>query len=74
MKPKTQEIAPTDDLCRSRVDQMINMHHELVMLTQRIDWHCLDSQLDLAMQMQADHPEPLNGRPAITQIDACLIG
>jgi IS5 family transposase len=46
MKPKIQEIAPTDDLFRSRLDQMINMRHELVVLTQRIDWHYLDSQLD----------------------------
>ncbi len=35
----------SDDLFRSRLDQMINMCHELVLLADRIDWTYLDEQL-----------------------------
>ena len=37
---------PSDDLFRSRLDQIINLRHELVQLADRIDWEHLDSQLD----------------------------
>jgi IS5 family transposase len=42
MKPKTQDIPATDDLFRSRLDQIINLRHELVKLADRIDWNHLD--------------------------------
>ncbi len=35
----------SDDLFRSRLDQMINMRHELVLLADLIDWTYLDEQL-----------------------------
>ena len=35
----------SDDLFRSRLDQMINLRHELVILADRIDWRHLDNQL-----------------------------
>ncbi len=56
MKTKHPEIS-SDDLFRSRLDQMINMRHELVLLADRLDWEHLNNQL-----------EPLyasTGRPSI---------
>jgi len=44
MKPKTQDIPATDDLFRSRLDQIINLRHELVKLANRIDWDYLDAE------------------------------
>ena len=56
MRPKQQPKARHDDLFRSRLDQIINMKHELVVLAQRIDWVWIDEQL-------ADRFSE-NGRPA----------
>lgn len=56
MKSNTPDTT-SDDLFRSRLDQIINMRHELVLLSDRIDWTSLDNQM-----------EPLfshTGRPAI---------
>ena len=35
----------SDDLYRSRLDQMINLRHELVILANQIDWQHIDNQL-----------------------------
>ncbi|MFQ5468447.1 MAG: IS5 family transposase, partial [Kiloniellaceae bacterium] len=45
MRPKQQPKAHHDDLFRSRLDQIINMKHELVVLAERIDWAWIDEQL-----------------------------
>jgi len=45
MRPKRQRKARHDDLFRARLDQIINMRHELVGLADRIDWAWLDAQL-----------------------------
>ncbi len=45
MRPKQQQKARHDDLFRARLDQIINMKHELVVLADRIDWAWLDAQL-----------------------------
>lgn len=45
MKPKSQEKSRIDDLFRNRLDNIINMRHELVILAQRIDWQFLDGKL-----------------------------
>lgn len=46
MKSKSPVDTPTDDLFRSRLDQIINMQHELVLLADRIDWQHLDAKLE----------------------------
>ncbi len=56
MRPKQQPKARHDDLFRSRLDQIINMKHELVVLSQKIGWVWIDEQL-------ADRFSE-NGRPA----------
>jgi len=45
MRPKQQQKARHDDLFRARLDQIINMKHELVVLADKIDWAWLDAQL-----------------------------
>ncbi len=45
MRPKQQQKARHDDLFRARLDQIINMRHELVVLADKIDWVWLDGQL-----------------------------
>ncbi len=45
MRPKQQQKARHDDLFRARLDQIINMKHELVALADRIDWAWIDAEL-----------------------------
>ncbi len=56
MRPKQQQKTRHDDLFRARLDQIINMKHELVALADKIDWAWLDEQLAGCF---SDH-----GRPA----------
>ena len=44
MRPKQQAKARHDDLFRTRLDQIINMKHELVVLADRVDWAWLDDE------------------------------
>ena|SRR5579875_1610043 len=45
MRPGKQEWTGEHDLFRARLDQIINMKHELVRLAQRIDWPWIDAEL-----------------------------
>ena len=45
MRPRQREEAGSGDLFRSRLDQIIDMGHELVRLAETIDWAWLDAQL-----------------------------
>lgn len=45
MKSTPDSPPQSDDLFRSRLDQIINMKHELVLLADRIDWAHLDEQI-----------------------------
>ena len=44
MRPKQPPKADHDDLFRARLDSIINMRHDLVLLGDRIDWHWIDEQ------------------------------
>jgi len=57
MRPKQREAAKSDDLFRARLEQIINMKHELVQLAGKIDWAWIDSQITPLYSA--------NGRPAI---------
>lgn len=57
MKPRQPELAQSDDLFRSRLDQIINPKHELVQLADRIDWDYLDGEVEPFFAVE--------GRPAI---------
>jgi hypothetical protein len=43
-KPREKHETGEQDLFRSRLDQIINMKHELVRLTQAIDWPVLEER------------------------------
>ena len=45
MRPKKHETTGEGDLFRARLDQIINMEHELVDLAGRLDWEHLDEQV-----------------------------
>jgi IS5 family transposase len=57
MRPKKHKPTGSNDLFRARLDQIINMKHELVLLAGKIDWDLIDGKI-----------APLyseNGRPGI---------
>jgi hypothetical protein len=45
MRPKKHETTAEGDLFRSRLDQIINLEHELVQLAGRIDWQWIDDEI-----------------------------
>ena len=45
MRPGKRETTGSGDLFRARLDQIIDMRHELVQLADRIDWDWLDGEL-----------------------------
>ena len=45
MRPKKHETTREDDLFRARLEQIINLKHELVQLAGRIDWAWLDGEI-----------------------------
>src|SRR5262244_4179313 len=45
MRPKKHETTGEGDLFRARLDQIINMEHELVELARKLDWEHLDGQI-----------------------------
>lgn len=57
MRPKKHETTGEGDLFRARLDQIINLKHELAQLAEKIDWDWIDGEI-----------APLyseNGRPGI---------
>ncbi len=38
MRPKKHKTTGSNDLFRARLDQIINLKHELVLLAGKIDW------------------------------------
>jgi IS5 family transposase len=59
MRPKQQPQARHDDLFRARLDQIINMRHELVVLAGKIDWAWLDGELAGSFSDQGRPAEPV---------------
>ncbi len=59
MRPKKHQKARHDDLFRSRLDQIINMKHELVVLADKIDWNWLDDQLADCFSAEGRPAEPV---------------
>jgi transposase, IS5 family len=56
MKPKERRATGTQELFRSRLDQIINMRHALVLLGQHIDWGHLASVFGAAYTDKPGHP------------------
>jgi hypothetical protein len=61
MRPKEHKTTGSGDLFRARLDQIINMKHELVQLAGRIDWAAnsafLDQLLAISERAKAEQPE-----------------
>ena len=45
MRPNKPKTTGEGDLFRARLDQIINMKHELVQLAARIDWDWIDREV-----------------------------
>jgi transposase, IS5 family len=45
MRPKQHAIMGSGDLFRARLEQIINMKHELVQLAGKLDWEWLDGEI-----------------------------
>src|SRR5881628_1670076 len=45
MRPKKHETAMAGDLFRARLDQIINLKHELAQLAGKIDWNWIDREI-----------------------------
>src|ERR1700689_2412054 len=44
MRPKKHKTVGSNDLFRARLDQIINMKHELILLAGKIDWDWIDAR------------------------------
>ncbi|MGY3423165.1 hypothetical protein ACVWZW_003640 [Bradyrhizobium sp. F1.13.4] len=44
MRPKKHKTTGSNDLFRARLDQIINLKHELVLLAGKIDWDWIDAR------------------------------
>lgn len=45
MRPRKPKTTGEGDLFRARLDQIINLKHELVQLADKIDWDWIDSEI-----------------------------
>jgi transposase, IS5 family len=45
MRPKKHETTGSSDLFRARLDQIINLKHELAQLAGKIDWDWIDGEI-----------------------------
>jgi IS5 family transposase len=45
MRPKKQDTTRSGDLFRARLDQIINLKHELAQLADSIDWDWIDDEI-----------------------------
>ena len=59
MRPKQQKKADHDDLFRARLDQIINLKHELATLADKVDWAWLDEQLAECFAAEGRPAEPV---------------
>ena len=68
MRPKKHKTTGSNDLFRARLDQIINMKHELVLLAGKIDWDWIDSEIAaLQRERPAGHRDPLHDRAVAAQ-------
>ena len=51
MRPKQHKTMGSSDLFRARLDQIINMKHELVQLAGKLDWAWIDAEIADALAL-----------------------
>ena len=62
MRPKKPETTRSDDLFRARLDQIINLKHELAQLAAKIDWEFIDGEI-APLYSDKGRPRPRHGEP-----------
>ena len=65
MRPKQHQTTGSGDLFRARLEQIINMKHELVQLADKIDWAWIDSEF---APLYSDKGRPGRSRTASGQL------
>ena len=73
MRPKKHETTEEEDLFRARLDQIIDMKHELVQLAGRLDWDWLDGEIAPLRHRGRDrtHEDRRSPRPLPSQGRRC---
>ena len=69
MRPRKAETSGTDDLLRSRLDQIIDMKHELVRLADAIDWDWLDDEIADTTVQPKNVTHPTDAKLMLTAIE-----
>ena len=59
MRPKKPETTRSGDLFRARLDQIINLKHELAQLAGQIDWDFVDGEIAGHQDIEAAFALPL---------------
>jgi len=54
MRPKKHKTTESNDLFRARLDQIINMNHELVRLAGKVNWDWIDGEMRRSTARTAD--------------------
>ena len=68
MRPKKHETTRSGDLFRARLDQIINLRHELAQLAGAIDWDWIDGEIaPLYCEWAAGDGDALCGRVVVAQ-------
>jgi IS5 family transposase len=65
MRPKKHRTTGSGDLFRARLDQIINMKHELVQLAGKVDWDWIDGEIAPLYSENGRPGFAWHGRPAI---------
>ena len=77
MRPRKPQGTSEGDLSRARLDQIINMRHELVQLASEIDWDWIDQEIaplytggQFVLHAKALPDNPYDGHTLAVVIDA----
>jgi hypothetical protein len=73
MRPKKPQTTGEGDLFRARIDQIINMKHELVQLAGALDWEWLDAEIAplLSAKGRPRQPHQVHDRAVAAQAGSC---
>ena len=71
MRPRVQPPTGQTDMFRARLDQMINLEHELVRLGRLIDWRFIESRCGEAYSDAPGQPTRLMAGLAMLKASQC---
>jgi len=70
MRPKKHKTTGSSDLFRARLDQIINLKHELVLLAGKVDWDWIDGEI-APLYSENGRPRDSRGQQRITHAYSC---